>query len=314
MRLSAVDVRDLAVFRAIVEHGGFAGAQLALSMSQSTISFHLKALEERLGFSLCRRGRRGFGLTARGASVYEQSQALATALSTFESGLGELRDRAVGTLRVGIVDTTLTDEELGMANVINRFVDKASQVDLRITIASPEQLVSEMARGSLDLAISPRIEPLPGYRQIDFHQEIHSLYCSRRHPLFGRHAVTKADAEIHPFVVRPYANKSELRHFPNVEVHAHASNMEAQAMHVLSGRLLGYLPDHAARIWGAGGRLRALLAPETQLCSQFAIISPGQQELSLPQRLFMDELLYRAGHATPATTAKPKPAANRRSR
>ncbi|MGH7083507.1 MAG: LysR family transcriptional regulator [Acetobacteraceae bacterium] len=314
MRLSAVDIRGLAVFRAIVEHGGFAGAQLALSMSQSTISFHLKALEERLGFSLCRRGRRGFELTARGAAVYEQSQALATTLGTFESRLGELRDRAIGALRVGIVDTTLTDEELGMADVINRFVNKASEVDLRITIASPEQLISEMAKGGLDLAISPRIEPLPGYRQVNFHQEIHSLYCSRRHPLFDRRAITKTDAEAYPFVVRPYANRSELRHFPNVEVRAHASNMEAQAMHVLSGRMLGYLPDHAARIWGAGGRLRALLVSETQLCSQFAIVSSGQQEPSLPHRLFVDELLRRARSAATATTAKPKPPANKRRR
>jgi DNA-binding transcriptional LysR family regulator len=304
MRLSAADIRALTVFRAIVENGGFTGAHLALSMSQSTISFQLKALEDRLGFSLCRRGRRGFELTARGAVVYEQSQALMTALSTFESQLGELRYRASGTLRVGVVDSTITDASLGMEDVIDRFVEKAGEVDLRIVVASPEQLITEMAKGGIDFAISPRIASLPGYRQVDFHQELHSLYCGRRHPLFDRPTVALANVEAHPFVVRPYANRSELRHFPDVEVRAYASNMEAQAMYILSGRLLGYLPDHVARVWGAGGQLRALLTPETQIRSHFVVVSHGQQQPSLPQRLFVQELMLRAGPAKAAAEGR----------
>ena len=73
MRLSPADFRSLMVFRAIVEHRGFTGAQLALGMSQSTVSFHLKSLEERLGFQLCRRGRGGFKLSERGQEVFERS-------------------------------------------------------------------------------------------------------------------------------------------------------------------------------------------------------------------------------------------------
>ena len=188
-----------------------------------------------------------------------------------------------------------------MEDVIDRFVGKAAQVDLRIIVASPEQLIAEMAKGGVDLAISPRIASLPGYRQVDIHQELHSLYCGWRHPLFGRRTVAMANVETYPFVVRPYANRSELHHFPDAEVRAYASNMEAQAMYVLSGRLLGYLPDHVARVWGAGGRLRALLTPETQIRSQFVIVSHGQQEPSLPQRLFVQELMLRAGRAKIAT-------------
>jgi DNA-binding transcriptional LysR family regulator len=293
MRLSATDIRALTVFRAIVEHGGFTGAQLALAMSQSTISFHLKGLEERLGFSLCQRGRRGFELTARGTAVYEHSQSLLTALSALESELGELRHRVTGTLRVGIVDSTITDASLGIEDVVDRFLGRASEVELRIVVASPEQLITEMAKGGLDVAISPRIASLPGYRQIDFHQELHSLYCGARHPLFSAQAVTRAEIEKHPFVVRPYANKSELLHFPNVQVRAYASNMEAQAMYILSGHMLGYLADHAARVWGSSGRLRVLMAPDTQIRSSFVVVSHGQQQPSLPQKLFVQELMRR---------------------
>ncbi|MGO7888897.1 LysR family transcriptional regulator, partial [Rhizobium ruizarguesonis] len=54
------------MFRAVVDHKSFLGAQIALGLSQSAVSFHIKALEDRLGFKLCQRGRSVFELTDRG--------------------------------------------------------------------------------------------------------------------------------------------------------------------------------------------------------------------------------------------------------
>jgi len=62
MRLSGTDFRLLKVFDAVVRHGGFAAAQTELNVGLSTISNHITALEQRLGFSLCQRGRGGFKL------------------------------------------------------------------------------------------------------------------------------------------------------------------------------------------------------------------------------------------------------------
>jgi DNA-binding transcriptional LysR family regulator len=305
LRLSVSDIRALRVFRSVVEHGGFTGAQLALSMSQSTISFQIKALEERLGFSLCQRGRRGFELTDRGQAVYEYSHSLTTALSSFEIQLGELRSRATGVLRVGIVDATVTDSVLGLDEVIYQFVKKASEVDLRITIGSPEQLIADIAKGGVDFAISPRIKLLPGYSQAEFHHEINSLYCGDRHPLFGKKDPTREDVEAARFVVRPYANKAELQHFPNATVGAYSSNIEAQAMYILSGHFLGYLPDHMTTMFRNNERLKALLVSESQIRSPFVIIAPKHKKASLSQRIFIQELRKRAGEAGKATGKAP---------
>lgn len=293
MRLSVADIRALRVFRSVVEHGGFTGAQLALGMSQSTISFQINALEERLGFSLCQRGRRGFELTNTGSAVYEYSHSLTSALSAFEMQLGELRSKATGVLRVGIVDATVTDSALGLDDVIYQFIKKASEVDLRITIGSPEQLIAETAKGGIDFAISPRIKMLPGYSQTEFHHEMNSLFCSERHPLFFRKQVTKTDVEAWQMVVRPYANKSELQHFPNAQVGAYASNIEAQMMYILSGHFVGYLPDHVTVPFRKSDRLKALLVPEAQIRSPFVIIAPKHKKASLSHRIFVQELRKR---------------------
>lgn len=299
MRLSASDIRALRVFRSVVEHGGFSGAQLALSMSQSTISFQMNALEQRLGFSLCQRGRRGFELTDRGRAVYEYSHSLTSALASFEHEIGQLRERATGLLRIGIVDATVTDSSLGIDEAIDRFYRKASEVDLRISIGSPEQLVADLAKGGIDCAISPRIKLLPGYLQTEFHHETHSLYCGERHPLFKKKSVAREDVEAAEIVVRPYANKIELQHIPNAKVGAYASNVEAQAMYILSGRFLGYLPDHMATMFTEKKQLKPLLVPEAQIRSPFVIISPKHKKASLSQRLFVEALSKRAGKAEP---------------
>ena len=48
-RLDTIDLRLLRVFITLVESGGFAGAQIALNLSQSTLSTYLADLEKRIG-------------------------------------------------------------------------------------------------------------------------------------------------------------------------------------------------------------------------------------------------------------------------
>ena len=298
MRLSPADFRSLMVFRAIVEHRGFTGAQLALGMSQSTVSFHLKSLEERLGFQLCRRGRGGFKLSERGQEVFERSKSLVAAVSNFESTLGELRHRIVGTLRVGFVDNTITNPDIPLDDIIMACLKAAPDAEVQLTIANPEILIAEIVNGGIDIAVMPQIDVVGGFRQSHFYDEAHSLYCGDRHPLFRSEKPPKtAEVEAYGFVVRPYANKRELHHFPNARMQAHASNMEAQAAFILSGHLIGYLPDHFAARWVSAGRMRPLL-PAARIKSPFVFLSSGDTTPPPLMRLFIREVTARA-------TAKP---------
>ena len=58
----------------VAQCGGFAAAQVALNVGQSTISRQIGDLEERLGMRLCQRGRAGFRLTDKGWVVDEACQ------------------------------------------------------------------------------------------------------------------------------------------------------------------------------------------------------------------------------------------------
>ncbi|MAM83406.1 MAG: LysR family transcriptional regulator [Acidobacteria bacterium] len=299
MQLAQTDLRSLTVFRAVVEHQSFLGAQIALGLSQSAVSFHIKALEERLGFTLCRRGRSGFELTDRGAMLHERSKTLFLALNAFESEIGTLKNRITGTLRLGLVDNTITDRDMPIHKVIARIADKAPEARVELTIDAPDALLAEIANGGLDLAILPETQPYQGLQLSRLREEAHSLYCGKGHPLFAvaEDALSVARIETFDFVVRPYANMRELQHFPKARARATASNMEAQAMFVMSGRYLGYLPDHFAEERVQQGIFRPLMAGTTAIRSTFVIATRAAEKPSTIIDFFIREL---AGFASEA--------------
>lgn len=294
MKRSAADLKSLSVFLAVAEHGGFAGAQTALHMSQSAVSFHIRALEERVGFKVCRRGRQGFELTERGTIVLGRAKALLASVDDFDSEMNELSSSVYGTLRLGVVDNSIMDEDLDLQGVIGAFLRKNPRARLNISVGSPDQLISEIANGNVQLGILPEIAQTDGLQHRQVYTEMHGVYCARTHPLFDQaDQLTVEDIVQHPFVVRPYANLQELSSFPKATVGAHASNMEAQALLILSGHFIGNLPRYYAAHWVARGELKVLLPGQVEIASPFCVVTRSGRRSSLIVRNFIQELVSR---------------------
>ena len=69
--------KKVRVFLATAEAGSFSRAARQLSLSQSVVSFHIKALEQELGVSLFRRQGRSISLTAEGKLLFGKGRKLA---------------------------------------------------------------------------------------------------------------------------------------------------------------------------------------------------------------------------------------------
>ncbi|WP_323688473.1 LysR substrate-binding domain-containing protein [Rhizobium sp. AN83] len=89
----------------------------------------------------------------------------------------------------------------------------------------------------------------------------------------------------------------ELQYFPQARARASASNMEAQAMFVMSGHYVGYLPDHYADDWVQKGIFRPLMAAKTRIQSTFVIATRSAEKPSTVLDFFIREL---AGFASEA--------------
>ncbi len=291
MRLSSSDLTSLSVFRAVAEHRSFLGAQVALGLSQSAVSFHMKALEDRFGFTLCQRGRRGFELTERGSVVLEQLKLVFGQLTSFENVVGSLKKRISGVIRLGLVDNTITNPHMPVHRALASLHRKAPDVIVRIEIRSPEALLSELGNGGLDLAVLPETNRYPGIRYAPLLKEAHALYCGAAHPLFRKDArISIETVERHAFVVRPYAKLLELKHLPKALARVTVSSMEAQAILVLSGLYLSYLPEHYGQSWVARREMRSLSPKIPRIHSDFSIATRVEKRTPPLVQLAVSEL------------------------
>ncbi len=261
--LSESDIRELRVFAKVVEAGGFSAAQVELNISQSTISTHMTALESRLGMSLCKRGRAGFSVTEKGALIYQAAKRLFAALDDFRSEAGAARNCYIGNLAVGIVDNLINNPACHLHLVIAKMTELAPEVQISIHVAAPSVIEQAILDGRFDLGLGACGRHSPYLNYLDVFDERQVLYCGRGHALFERsQSVAVAELKGQQFARRAYVAPD---HFPigmSLPSTAVADLMESVAVFILSGRYIGFLPEHFARQWIAQDLMRPLLDRE----------------------------------------------------
>jgi DNA-binding transcriptional LysR family regulator len=258
--LSEGDIRLLRVFAKVVEAGGFSAAQIDLNVSQSTISTHMTALEQRLRVRLCERGRSGFRLTEKGSLIYQASQRLFAALDEFRTEAGAARNCLLGKLSVGIVDNLATNPACQLHQAIGAFNLAAPEVQISVQVTSPTELERAVLEGRFDLGLGACGRHSPYLQYEDIFEERQVLYCGRTHPLFElSDTVTVADLKNQQFARRVYAAPNRFPSGIRLTSTAVADLMESVAVFILSGRYVGFLPVHFAAQWTREDRMRPLL-------------------------------------------------------
>lgn len=296
-RLDNIDLRLLRVFVTLAEEGGFADAQIALNLSQSTLSTHLAALERKLGGALCERGRGGFRLTPFGDSTLAAARRLFDDIDAFQVRLGQDRTTLTGRLRIGILDGVVTSPQLGLQTAIARYMAYASDVFIDLQLGTPLELEQQLLDGERDLVIGAFSQKVPGIAYVPLHREPQALYCGRGHPLFARPSreIDHAAIEEARFCVRGYRHFDDLYRVNHPRASAVIVQMEAQVMMILSGGFIGYLPRHIGEDWVARGQMR-VIRPESYGFDSAHFVATRRQKGERPLiDAFVRELRAQAG-------------------
>ena len=297
-QLSDMDIRLLRVFKSVAECGGMAAAELELNIGISTVSRHIKDLETRLGLTLCRRGRAGFALTAEGQQIYAETLRLLAGADAFRSSVDEIHRRMGGQLNIAIFDKTASNPQAHIGAAIALFSELAPGVSLHLHVAP----INAIERGVLDGQF--QVGVIPGHRssQTLAYQELFDetmlLYCGAQHVLFRTEPPDMGWDELraHHFAGLGY-------HSPNMEISqqmrlprkATGFDQESIATLILSGKYLGFLPDHYADGFVRSGQMRAVQpALFRYTCSFFSILRRSPQP-SRVTRAFQECLLKAHG-------------------
>lgn len=253
-RMQDVDLRLLRVFRAIVDAGGITAAQTLLNASQSTLSTQLSELEERLGFRVCERGRRGFAVNENGRKLLEAMDDVFAAADRLQNEVATISGELRGTLRVGTMDGMLSNTAWPLASVLGAFTRGARKTLVDLTLVAPHQMEELLMEGKRDCVIGPVAEKVPGLDYLPLFQERHSLFAHCDHPItrdedvsfetLSRHAliVTAGDLRRFPFIRHgaPVRTEAEGAIRPSATV----DQVETHMILICSGRFIGFLPDH----------------------------------------------------------------------
>jgi len=294
------DLRLLRVFKTIVEEGGLKAAQAALDVSLPTISKQLSDLEARFGARLCQRGPRQFELTPQGEIIYKAAVELFSGIDQFQREADQVRGGQRGELRVGIIDNTISDPNCPLVAALQSL--QGVDLHLRLAVLDPDSVQQRVVEGRLDIGLVPLYRKWPGLEYRTLYAERMYLYCGRMHPLFARDdEPDERELARHAFVEHGYVDGRELEGFAQpAKTGATAWQVEAVAILLMTGRFLGYLPQHYAAPFESQGKLRRLLGATSGYQSSVAAVFKAGAQQSRPVKRLLSALYEAcsAGHDT----------------
>jgi DNA-binding transcriptional LysR family regulator len=257
------EIKQLRIFKAVVDNGGFSAAETELNISRSTISIHISNLESRLNLTLCRRGRGGFALTSEGSVVYEMTERLLGMLDEFRNVVNELSQNPAGELRILVSDGTSLDPRSHFPEMIGRFYTQAPDITLRSEVAAMAEIERMVLNEEADIGLIPYHRALDGLDYYHLYSDVCHLYCGPANPLFSLSEEEITDEVINQFTaiqpgLKPH-DEASLQ-LSSMSLKGTAYFYETRLAMILSGKFIAFLPEAYARPYVELGRIKAIAA------------------------------------------------------
>jgi len=298
-RLADVELRQLKVFRSVVECGNFAVAEIELNISRSRISNRISELEDRLGIKLMERGRGrpGFRLTPQGERVIRVTDELFGSIDQFGQDIVRIKSEHKGLLRIAIPDDVLNIPDYkAICEVVAAFQNSATDVQMEILAHGVDETEHDVLDGKVDICIGTVFNPRAELEYIATPSHQCHLYCGKKHRFFKAPVSTLNTATVESqnlagagFKLTPKAAGLTAR-FP---LEAIANHMSARLMLIQSGVYLGFLPDYFAEPYLLSGELRKIQPSKYFYSVDNAVFFAKNARQNSLVDLFIDELVKR---------------------
>ena len=192
-------LRQLELFVAVAETGSFSRGAEAISLTQSTVSQHIAALEREVNTRLLDRTSKGIFLTAGGEVFLQHARRVLAERDVLNQAMAGLSGLEKATLSLGA-------SNIPANYLIPCFLSDLQQkypgISLTMRIGDSREVLAELKSGQVELGI------VGGY--ID--DEIYSyepllkdqlvMIVGPGHPLRERHSITMKELESERFIVR----------------------------------------------------------------------------------------------------------------
>jgi DNA-binding transcriptional LysR family regulator len=145
-----LNVRHLAVFRAVMQMGTVSGAARMLNVSQPAVTKSLQLLEAELRVTLFERIKGRIHPTPDSEVLAQEIERLFASLQSVERAAEEVRHGTKGHVKIAAVGNLATSL---VATAVARFVGKRPQVRVEIQALSTRRVAEEVSRDQVDLGL-----------------------------------------------------------------------------------------------------------------------------------------------------------------
>jgi DNA-binding transcriptional LysR family regulator len=200
-----VTLRQLRTFKAVADLNSFSLAAQHLRLSQPSVSYQVKELEEALGLPLLDRLGKRVHLTEAGSVLYSYARRILDVLDEAALALEEMRGIKRGKLRVG-ASTTVGIYLLPAA--LGAFKKLHPGLVISLEIGTRARVQEQVLRNELDLAVVGPALKDPDLAILPFITDELVVIAPAGHMLAGRRGLVLKDLEDQPFVMREPASGS----------------------------------------------------------------------------------------------------------
>lgn len=273
-QITDFDLKLLKIFKTVAECRSFTTAESVLGISRSAISLHMTDLENRIGLRLCQRGRAGFSLTEEGQEILLYLEDLNRAVEDFRSKINHMHKKLKGELHLGLINNLVTMHHDLITESLAHLSEEHPDVCLNLSMSTLSDIECKVLDQRLHLGAVPLVTPLSGLDYTPLYAEDSYLYCAKHHPLAQQKDLNLNDLA-HWTAVRPnYAMPERaVRLHQHLNCTATATDREGIAFLILSGKYLGFLPNHYAKKWQDDGLICPILPKKMHYTTEICMIT-----------------------------------------
>jgi DNA-binding transcriptional LysR family regulator len=192
-----MNLRQLEILRAVVQHRTTVAAADELALSQPAISNALKAMEAQVGFALFERVNNRLFPTTEAMALYKESEAIFALHARLENRVRDLRESRAGHLSI-VATPPLAYSIIPPA--MSEFLQQRPQTRMFFDVRRYEGIIDGLLSRVAQLGFALGFSPHPGIAQEVVHTGEMVCVLPPNHVLADRPVISAADLVDLPFI------------------------------------------------------------------------------------------------------------------
>lgn len=202
----------LSQFLAVADAGSLSGAATALLVTQPTLTFNMKRLEETIGAPLFERSSRGVRLTRYGETLYENARLMQR---LYDNTLSAIAGQQRGSDRGLAIGSGYSWWTMFLKDLVIAYQQEFPNAPVQVSLGNQLRLMDQLLSGDISMFLAHEIDGLSPAVGTDFVplSRVYNAYFVRAgHKLLGA-ARTQSEIGDYPSIISSLAESRHERFF-----------------------------------------------------------------------------------------------------